>query len=185
MHRGPVKERRPKPGPTGGKNKKSWRVNVPRPHCVPSTPADALIERLVTATGQEQKDFLRECVEGVGADYTETIARGIPRLNGDSRVEAREALTERLATRKEATIIHYLKDDDAEIRRAASQALAKRGAKTAVKDLARVLLDPEPTVWRAAYVALCELTGQDYGLRSDSSEEEKLQAAKRYLAWHP
>jgi hypothetical protein len=167
------------------KEQKTLAGERPAPALRKSTPTDALIERLVTATEKEQKDFLRQYTEGVGADFTEALARSIPRLNGDARVEAREGLIERLANRKEATLIHYLKDDDAEIRRAAALALAKRGAKTAVKDLAHLLLDPEPAVWRAAHGTLCELTGKDYGPRADASEEEKLEAAKRYTAWRP
>lgn len=143
---------------------------------------EQLSKRLVEATGQKRKELLKTYAETSGTAYTESIALAIPHLSGESRKEAREALAERLSGRKETTLLRYLEDSDAEIRRGAALALGMRDAKETVGELAKLLLDPAPSVARAAHAALRSLTGQDYGPSVTATEEEKQKAAERYQA---
>jgi HEAT repeat protein len=147
--------------------------------------ADRLSNLLVKADGERRSEVLKKYAETSGVEYTLAIAHAIPSLSGDSRKEAREALAERLSGRKETTLLRYLEDEDAEIRRAASLALGMRDAKETVADVAKLLLDPEPSVVRATHAVLRSLTGEDYGPAANATEEEKEEAIKRYRAWRP
>jgi signal transduction histidine kinase len=144
---------------------------------------DALAARLVKATGERRKELLKEYIETSGTEYTLAIAHAIPSLSGDARKEAREALAERLSNRKEKTLRRYLEDDDPEIRRGAALALGMRDAKETVAEVAKLLLDPDPSVVRATHASLRSLTGEDYGPTPYATEEEKQEAVKKYQAW--
>ena len=144
-----------------------------------------LADELAKATGAGRAGLLKKYAETSGVEYTEAIAYAIPRLSGDTRKDARETLAERLSGRKETTLMRYLRDDDAEVRRAAAVALGMRDAKETVGDIAKLLLDPEPSVARAAHASLRSLTGQDYLPPFNPTEEEKQQAVKKYQAWRP
>jgi hypothetical protein len=147
--------------------------------------SERLANELVRATGARHQELLKKYAETSGVEYTEAVAYAIPGLSGDARKEARDALAERLSARKEVTLMRYLQDEDAEIRRAAAVALGMRDAKEAVGDIAKLLLDPEPSVARAAHASLRSLTGQDYLTAFNATEEEKQQAVKKYQAWRP
>ena len=115
--------------------------------------------------------------------YTEALAHAIPRLDADSRRSAREALAERLARMKPATLQSYLKDELPEIRRAATLACAAREAKELTGELIRLLNDPDPLVERAAHAALKELTGQDFGPKAGADGPERSKAISAWEAW--
>jgi hypothetical protein len=88
--------------------------------------ADQLSKGLLEATGQRHKELLKRYAEANGAEYTRAIAYAIPRLSGVARKEAREALADRLSIRKATTLLGYLEDEDAEVRRAAALACAMK-----------------------------------------------------------
>jgi hypothetical protein len=144
---------------------------------------DALAARLVKATGERRKELLKVYVETSGTEYTLALAHAIPSLSGDARKEAREGLAERLSNRKETTLRSYLEDDDPEIRRGAALALGMRDAKETVAEVAKLLLDADPSVVRATHASLRSLTGEDYGPTPYATEEEKQEALKKYQAW--
>ncbi len=147
--------------------------------------ADKLSQRLLKAAGQQQKDLLKEYAGTSGIQYTFAIAYAIPSLSGDIRKEARQ-YPRRSLVREEG-------NDAAELsgrRRcrgtpAAALALGMRDAKEKVGDVAKLLLDPEPTVVRATHASLVSLTGEDYGPAPNATEEEKQEAVKKYRAWRP
>jgi hypothetical protein len=143
--------------------------------------AKDLADRLVKSFGWEQ--LLKQYAATSGVEYTEAIAIAIPRLSADARKLAREALAERLSKRKETTLLGYLTDSDAEIRRAAALALGMRDAKETVAEIAKLLLDPEPSVVRAARASLRSLTREDYGPQADATEEQKRESVRKYQAW--
>jgi hypothetical protein len=149
------------------------------------TPGDRLARDLTTAKGGRQQELLQRYASASGVEYTEALAYAIPSLSGEVRKQAREAIAERLASRKETTLLRYLEDSDAEIRRAAVLALGMRDASETVASIAQLLLDPEPSVVRAAHASLCSLTDRDYGPAPNATEEEKQAAVEKYLAWQP
>jgi hypothetical protein len=161
-----------------------------RPTPAPSSPAAGKEEgaaglgrELVRAPAERRGAILEQLREGKGVAYTEELASAIPALEGTSKRQAREALAERLTRMKAATLRHYLKDEDAEIRRAAALASAMKEIKEHIPDLIRMLSDREPAVQRAALAALKELTGQDFGPRPDADRAERAKAIAAWEAW--
>jgi hypothetical protein len=77
----------------------------------------------------------------------------------------------------------YMTDDDAEIRRAAAAACAKKEARTLIPNLIGLLRDREGAVVGAAHTALKELTGQDFGPAPGAGRQDRDEAAQRWLEW--
>jgi hypothetical protein len=142
-----------------------------------------LAGELLKASGARRRALLEEMRKGKGVKYTEALAAAIPRLDGEARRQAREALAERLTRMKEETLATYLQDEDAEIRRAAALACAMKESKVLVPNLISLLRDPETRVVLAAHAALKELTGQDFGPAADAGRQDRDQAALQWLNW--
>jgi hypothetical protein len=115
--------------------------------------------------------------------FTEALATALPKLNGDAKRKAREALADRLTRMKAQTLGRYLEDEDTEIRRAAALACAMKDCKDHIPDLIRLLGDREGPVARAAHAALKELSGQDLGPRADADGAERDRAVAAWRAW--
>ncbi len=162
----------------------------PRPSQDPPAPVrqpDSLSVRmaddLAKASGTRHEQLLKSLREGKGAQFTEALAFAIPKLSGDKQQKAREALVERIARMKEETVLHYLEDEEAEIRRAAATASAMKGGKTLVRKLIDLLLDPQRPVADAAHEALKELSREDFGPSPRASRDERDQAVRKWLDW--
>ena len=112
-----------------------------------------MARELAQAPPGRRDELLGKYREGKGVTFTEALAGAIPRLDGDDRRKARDALADRLTRMKADTLSRYFQDQDAEIRRAAALAAAMKEAKTLIPDLIPLLGDPEPTVARAAHAA--------------------------------
>jgi HEAT repeat protein len=151
----------------------------------PDTQGDRLASDLLKVRGTRQSEMLWRYSRTSGVEYTEALAYAIPNLDGPIRKEARDALAQRFCDRKETTLLLYLEDSDAEIRRAAALALGMRDAKHTVCRIAPLLLDSEPSVVRAAHATLRSLTGEEHGPTPSATEEEKQAAVESYLAWRP
>ena len=104
-------------------------------------------------------------------------------MEGDAKRQAREALAIRLARMKVETLATYLQDEEAEIRRAAAIACAKKESKILIPNLISLIRDPETSVALAAHAALKDLTGQDFGPSADASRQDRDQAALKWLRW--
>jgi hypothetical protein len=135
------------PGPAGAKPAASAR----------------LADDLVKAQAAEQGAMLRKLQETKGVENTEALAFAIPRLEGDVKQKARDALVSRLARLKVESLRQYLQDDEPEIRRAAALACAAKKVGEAIPNLLPLLRDREADVARAAHDALKELSGRDLG----------------------
>jgi hypothetical protein len=168
--------------PEGGETVKT-PSSEEKPKKPEETAASRLADDLVRAGGERRAGLLKELRDTKGAEYTDALAGVIPRLEGAGRREARAALTDRLTRMKATTLREYLKDDDAEVRRAAALAVAQKDSKALAPDLIRLLSDPEPLVQRAAYVALKEVSGKDFGPRPGAGREERSRAIADWLAW--
>jgi hypothetical protein len=149
--------------------------------------ADAEVARLsgalVRAPAARQGEVLEKLRDGKGVVYTEALAAAIPQLTGDARGRVRAALAERLTRMKAATLVKYFEDEDAEIRRAAALACARKDSKDLVPGLIRLLSDREPPVERAAHAALKELAGQDFGPAAGASRADRARAIAAWQVW--
>ncbi|HEY1378175.1 MAG TPA: HEAT repeat domain-containing protein [Gemmataceae bacterium] len=147
------------------------------------TAADRLAGELPKAAAARQDAILTELRDHKGSEYTDALAHVIPKLSGDVQTKARDYLAERLARMTADTVRAKLKDEDAEVRRAAALACAIKEDKGLVPDLIAVLDDKDAWVVRAAAVALRTLTGQGFGPSASATAEERAKAVAAWKAW--
>jgi hypothetical protein len=154
-----------------------------RPPPSSDTETGRLAVEMLRASAEQQEALLEKMRDGKGAEYTEALSTVIPRLIGDSRKKARQALADRLTRMKPATLRKYLEDEDTEIRRAAALACAMKDHKDFIPDLIPLLQDSQPLVVRAAHAALKELSGQDFGPGADADREQRGRAMAAWREW--
>ena len=145
--------------------------------------ANRLSLQLVKASPQTQIAELEKLRDAKGLLNTQAIALAIPRLSGKIKTLAREALAERLTRMTADTLRDKLKDDSAEIRRAAAVACATKEEKQFIPDLIELLSDSESSVTRAARAALRALTKQDFGPAPDADSAGRSAALDRWRKW--
>jgi HEAT repeat protein len=151
------------------------------------TPVDADVarhaEEMLAASAARRQELLEQWRDSKGGVYTDTLAYTIPQLSEPMRAKARQALAERLTRMTAATLRDMLRDEDAEVRRAAALACARKEAREHVADLLPLLEDEEPVVARAAHSALKTLSSEDFGPRQDAGRAERSLAVAAWKAW--
>jgi HEAT repeats len=145
--------------------------------------ADRLAAELAGAAASDRKAVLNRLRDTKGAVFTEGLLRAMPKLDGDSLKEAREALAQRLTRMTGGTLREMLADANTELRRAAALACATKGDRSHVPDLIAALEDNETLVSRAAHAALKSLTSQDFGPEADAGAAEKTKAVLAWRDW--
>jgi hypothetical protein len=147
--------------------------------------ADAvrLRDDLLNAGPEKQASLVDAMRDAKGVAYTQALAAAIPKLEGDVRKKAREALAERMARMTSATLGDKLREDAPEVRRAAALACAMKEDRAHVERLIELLDDPETPVQRAAYAALKSLSGEDYGPAVDASLAERAKSVAAWRGW--
>lgn len=145
--------------------------------------AAGLCRELLQAPPDQQPLVLERLRQGKGIIFTDALAAAIPRLPADLQTPAREALADRLTRMTAATLRDRLTDDDAEIRRAAAIACARKSDKSFVADLIGLLKDRDAKVAHAAYRALKSLTGQDFGPAPEATPAQRDRAVTAWKEW--
>jgi hypothetical protein len=155
-----------------------------RPTSLGESAGAKLAEKLLEMPAAQQTGEIQRLRDAKGGDNTEALATAIPYISSiDTRNAAREALAQRLSRMSFNTIHGDLHDELPEIRRAAAIACALKPAKQFVPDLIALLSDLEPTVSRAAYAALKDISGEDFGPTSDADAATIKRSAAEWLAW--
>lgn len=124
--------------------------------------AAKLGNELVSAKGKEREALLKQLRDTKGGEYTEALSEVIPKLEGETKKLAREALADRLTRMKATTLREYLKEKDPELRRAAAIATGQKDAKELIPDLIDLLSDDD-SVRVAARASLKAMAGKDLG----------------------
>jgi hypothetical protein len=145
--------------------------------------AARLSDELAKADTPQQAELLEKFQEEKGTMYTLAIAGAIPRLSGDAKTKARDALATRFTRMTAATLRQELQDDDPEIRRAATLACAMKDDKSHIPDLIPILQDREPIVGRAAHAALKSLSGKDFGPKTGATSQGLINAVAAWKGW--
>ncbi|MFL5246080.1 MAG: HEAT repeat domain-containing protein [Gemmataceae bacterium] len=148
-----------------------------------SRQAAQLGKDLVEAPAARKEELLDQFRQAKGNEYTDSLAKAIPQLEGDNKKKARQTLAERLTVMTSASLGDKLGDADSEIRRAAAIACAMKEDKTHIPRLIELLEDSESAVNRAAYAALKSLTKQDFGPSRSASPEEIVKAVTAWKTW--
>lgn len=166
------------------------KKDKPKLEPIKSKPADTeeakLANKLVEAKGSEFKDVLKELDKETVPRYYHILAQSIPRLQGEPREQARDALGTRLGRATLANLPKYIKDVDPEIRRAAIIAANYKDSEAARSLIPLIidrLNDGEPTVVQAAAEVLKLLTKEDFGPAVGATREEHDKAIKDWTAW--
>jgi len=145
--------------------------------------AARLSNELTNADSAQQTELLAKFQDGKGTMYTLAIAGAIPRLSGEAKTKARDALATRFTRMTAATLRQELQDDDPEIRRAAGLACAMKDDKSHIPDLIPMLQDREPIVGRAAHAALKSLSGKDFGPKAGGTPQDLANAVAAWKGW--
>jgi hypothetical protein len=140
-------------------------------------------DEVVRSKGRERNAAIDTLRESKGVAYTEALVDLIGRVDGEARADARHALAQRFTRLKDTTLREYLKDEEAEVRRAAALAISARGSRSLVPDLIRLLDDSQPLVQRAAHVALKDLSKKDFGPKADATGSERKSAIASWEKW--
>jgi hypothetical protein len=144
--------------------------------------AAKLAAELVRARGKKRAELVERLRDGKGVVYSLALANALQRVNGTEKSELRDALAQRLTRMTAETLRDKLKDGDREIRRAAALACGMKADRQTIPDLIPILEDQDGGVARAAHAALKDLTGQDFGPTTYSSES-KTKAVAKWNAW--
>lgn len=139
-----------------------------------------LREELLRAKGEDRAAVLQRLREEKGVVHTEALIAALPQLPDGVRAKAREALVERMTRMTAETLRDKFAQDDAEVRRAAALACARKGDKEMVADLIDLIGDSDGPVVQAARASLQKLTGKDFGPASDGPDEQ----ARAVAAWN-
>jgi hypothetical protein len=158
----------------------SWKAAAGLP---PSAEARKLAEALASGPPADRDKALARLREAAGDDYTRALASALPRLAGDLKREARQALEARLAKLPAGLLRARLADKGSETRRAAALACAARGERELLPQLVGLLADRHGEVAQAARSALRELTGEDFGPRPKTGAAAGAAAVRRWQAW--
>jgi hypothetical protein len=145
--------------------------------------AARMSNELAKAEASQQSELFKKYQDGKGTVYTLALAGAIPRLNGESKAKARDALANRFTRMTAATLRQELKDDDPEIRRATVLACAMKDDKSHIPDLIPMLQDSEPIVGKAAHAALKSLSGKDFGPKTGASPQDVANAVESWKGW--
>ncbi|MBY0513325.1 MAG: HEAT repeat domain-containing protein, partial [Gemmataceae bacterium] len=139
---------------------------------------------LIGARPADWEKKLAALRDAKGGDNTQALVLAIPRLDGDRKKEAREALAERLTRMTPDTLRAMMTADDPELRRGAVLAAAMKDDKAHVPDLIDRLLDDDDLVVRAARAGLKSLSGgKDFGPQPGATRLERDTAAKGWRQW--
>jgi hypothetical protein len=142
-----------------------------------------LAKDLLQAEPAKQERLVDNLRESKGPENTQALLEAIPKLEGDIKKKAREALADRMSRMTSATLRDRLGDEDPEMRRAAALAAAMKEDTTHVPRLIEMLDDTEASVSRAAYAALKSLSGKDFGPAKDASKAARAEAVAAWKAW--
>jgi hypothetical protein len=173
------------PNAPGPKLVETPKGNTPAPTAPANVDPEAekLARALVEANGAKQLELVKEYTETKGGVYTTALTVAIPQLSDEIKKKAREGLAERMARMSADTIRSRLKDENAELRRAAALAVAMREERTLIPDLITALEDPNELVSRAAKAALKDISGKDFGPAPGASPEDRAKAIAAWKEW--
>lgn len=155
-------------------------VSLPSPKEDEST---KMANQLVLAPAADWTKALEKLRDAKGAEFTRSLVIAIGRLDGERKKEAREALADRLTRMTAETLRGMMTAEQAELRRGAALAAAKKDDKAHIPDLIERLLDEDDVVVRAAYAGLKSLTPQDFGPAKGATLEERKAAVAKWKSW--
>jgi hypothetical protein len=153
----------------------------------PVDPIDAEAARWAVELVQAPKDKEPEVLARLRAapepQGTLALATAVRELKTVRQTKARTTLAQRFTDQDEADLTKRLKDEDAEVRRAAVTAAGMSGAKALIPEALKLLEDSDIGVAQAARAALKRLTDQDFGPAANASALDRSIAIGHWYRW--
>jgi hypothetical protein len=153
---------------------------------VAGTTGGPMADALVSATGAERESLMAKYRDPKGAEYTDALARAIPKLTGEAKTQVRDALAQRATRFTAATLNAMMGDKDTELRRAAALAAGAKGRERVgefAESLVKLMADDQVIVVQAARAALKTLTGEDRGPEPGASPADRTTAIAAWRNW--
>jgi hypothetical protein len=152
----------------------------------PKTPRTMTTPELVKAaekeSGSRLKGLLTELEQRRGPEVFEGLSAAITNADREISGLATSLLERHLGRQTPGLVRQKLKDDNAEIRKAAIRAAAKVSG--LVGDVIDCLNDGQTDVREAAHAVLVQLSkGEDFGPAQQAEAEERQQAIQKWRAW--
>jgi hypothetical protein len=147
-----------------------------------SMPVAALAAAVAEARGPRLKEIITELGKRQGEPVVTGLDTAIRTPEEDLKRLAREQLVKFLTREPAAALEKRLKDERAEVRRAAAQAIGDKKLRL-IGPLIGVLSDKDREVRQAARQSLVRLTGQDFGPEANASENDIDAAVDRWRDW--
>jgi HEAT repeat protein len=145
-----------------------------------------LADALIAADGAERGALVAKYRDTRGVEYTDALARAIPKLTGEARAQARDALAKRAGRFTPNTLNAMMAERDPELRRAAALAAGDKG-RDRLADLAeslvRLTADDDSQVAQAARASLKALSGEDFGPEPGASTADRTRALTAWQNW--
>jgi hypothetical protein len=158
-----------------------------KPELKTQEPRMLSVAELARAAGSERGEKLKAVLKELGKRKGDEalIALGSAAATYDSEIRglARDLIRQKLAGLSNAALKDKLKDDRAEIRAAAAQAISTKGLRYG-SELIDLLQDEEAVVCQAAHAALVKLgRGSDFGPADNADAAARAEAAAKWRAW--
>jgi hypothetical protein len=145
--------------------------------------AVSLGKELSKAPADRVDELLDQFRQAKGNEYTVSLARVIPKLEGENKKKARQSLADRISEMTSEALREKLGDSDSEIRRAACIATAMKEDRQRIPELIHLLEDSDPAVNRAAYAALKSLSNEDFGPAKNADPRDIVKAVNAWKTW--
>jgi HEAT repeat protein len=152
-------------GKDAGPTTAAWQRLYPRAET--DVEAARLSAAFVQANPLKREQLLARYRDAPGPAYTQALACASAALQGAAQGPVREALVQRLARLSTPELREQLQDEDAETRRAAVLACARKADRQFVPDLTALRGHPDAQTARLAEEGLRGLTGERDGPRAE------------------
>jgi hypothetical protein len=159
-----------------------------KPELKTQEPRMLSVSELAQAAGSERGERLKTVLLELGKRKGDEALAALgsaaaATYDPEIRNLARDQIRRKLAGLSDAALKDKLKDDRAEIRAAAAQAVGAKGLRYG-SELIDLLKDEETVVWQAARAALVKLgRGSDFGPADNADATARAEAAAKWRAW--
>jgi hypothetical protein len=142
-----------------------------------------LTDSLVKAGPLRQTELLLAFKDRGGPEYDQAMALALPRLPAELQTVGRTILADRMHCTPLKHLRAKLRDEHAELRRAAVQACGMRKEQALVPDLITLLEQDDPKFVKHVRRVLRQFTGQDFGPSPKADRDKRRQAITAWRDW--
>jgi hypothetical protein len=159
------------------------RAGITPPRPIGTMAAAELAAAAAKERGPRLKALLNALEQRRGPEVLQGLARAAADSDKEIQELARELIDRHLYRQSVSFVQKALKDDHAEVRRAAVRLVASR-MPALVGDLVDLLADPDRDIRKAAHqLLIASNSGEDLGPAADASPSAREEAMRKWRAW--